>query len=362
MGGYKEHNLFDMLKRKSIIIKYIFVIALIFIITLSLIIQNAKEKETKDIVYTENSKVGYKVYLNENEFFEKDYLGENNQYIASLINYISANFNYELAADSEDIDYKYKYKILAEVNVADKANNNTLYSYSEELVEEKEYKANTSSKLKINEPVKIDYNKYNQIINRFLSSYDLDECVSKVDVNLYVDVLDNQNATEEKPAVTLSIPLTQKTMAIDIESNTVNGNDINVTTTIDNTNIFVTILLIILDIFLVFKLVRFIKDTKDQKSVYNMALRKIMSNYGSYIQKLNNELEFDGCQILEIKSFEDLLQIRETINKPILMTEKTSAMESYFFIPNGKDVYVYEFKVGNLRRKKGSRYKVEEEA
>ena len=91
-----------------------------------------------------------------------------------------------------------------------------------------------------------------------------------------------------------------------------------------------------------------------------MALRKIMSNYGSYIQKLNNELTFDDCQLLEIKSFEDLLQIRETINKPILMTEKASAMESYFFIPNGKDVYVYEFKAGNLRKRRGSRYKSKE--
>ena len=81
------------------------------------------------------------------------------------------------------------------------------------------------------------------------------------------------------------------------------------------------------------------------------------SGAASYIQKLNNEFDFEGHQILEIKSFEDLLQIKETLNKPILMTEKSLAMETYFFIPSEKNVYVYELKAGNLRKNnKGKRF------
>lgn len=363
MGGYKEHKLFDMLKRRSVIIKYIFFIVLIFIITASLIISAIAQRKTKDIVYTENSKLDYKVYLKENEFFKKDYLEENNQYIASLIDYISANFHYNLSSEDKDVAYKYTYKVTADVDVLDKKTKNPLFQYTENLLDEKECKGNTNTTLSINEPIRIDYNKYNDIVNRFLVSYDLTEVVPTVTVKLYVNLEDNESAKKaETPVASLTIPLTTKTMAIDMESNSVNGNDINVTATInDSKYIFLSVLLILIDIFLVCKLVRFIKDTKDQKSVYNMELRKIMSNYGSYIQKLNNELTFDDCQILEIKSFEDLLQIRETINKPILMTEKASAMETYFFIPNDKDVYVYEFKAGNLRKRRGTRYKEKEE-
>ena len=69
-----------------------------------------------------------------------------------------------------------------------------------------------------------------------------------------------------------------------------------------------------------------------------------MSNNGSYIQKLNNEYDFTNFQTLEIKSFENLLQVRETINKPILMIEKTSTMETYFFITSENNVYIYELK------------------
>jgi len=181
---------------------------------------------------------------------------------------------------------------------------------------------------------------------------------------MYVNLLDsiNESNQENTPAITMSIPLTTKTIAIDFESNLVNSKEINVCTKINSEKyLFVAIILFVLDIILIVKLIIFIKDTKDEKAVYNMRLRKIMSNYGSYIQKLNNEFVFGDYQILEIKSFEDLLQVRETINKPILMTEKTSAMETYFFIPSDNNVvYIYELKTGNLRRNKGKRYKVED--
>ena len=365
MGGYKEYKIFDMLKRKSIIIRYIFFIALIFIVTTMFIIKSTKEsKIQKDIVYIENSNLNYKVYLKENEFFDTRYLEEENQYIASLIDYIEANFRYELQASEKGLDYKYTYKIVAEVNVDDKTNHKSLYKFKEELIEQKEYEYNTKSKLIINEPIKVDYNRYNDIIKRFVDLYDLDNSNASVTINMYVNLLDDitiDNVKKNTPAISLTIPLTTETMSIDIGSNEIFENAVNVCKNINQGKyIYATIIFSILDVILIIKLIIFINDTKNEKSVYNMRLRKIMSNYGSYIQKLNNEYDFYGRQILEIKSFEDLLQIKETLNKPILMTEKTIAMETYFFIPSEDNVYIYELKAGNLRKNRGKRYKGDE--
>lgn len=363
MGGYKEVKIFDILKRKSIIIRYIVFITLVFIVTTMLIGQTTKEDETLDIVYTENSNIDYKVYLKENDFFEESYWGQDNQYIASLIDYIEVDFKYDLSASRPGVDCKYTYKIVAETNVKDKTNQKSLYKFSEDIIEEKQYEFNTSSTLKINEPIKVDYNRYNDIIKRFLNVYDLDNSNANVTINMYVNVVEDitsNNSEKNIPVMSLSIPLTTQTMAIDIESNSVNQNNINVCTKINQKKFaFGAIVLLIVDIILVTKLLIFIKDTKDEKAVYNMRLRKIMSNYGSYIQKLYNEYDFDKYQILEIKSFEDLLQVRETINKPILMTEKKLAKETYFFIPSENDIYVYELKAGNLRKSKGKRFKEE---
>lgn len=367
MGGYKEHNIFNMLKRKSIIIRYIFFIALIFIITSVLVVYITKSKENKSIAYVENSEVNYKVYLKDNDFFNKSYLEKDKQYISSLIKYIEANFKYELEAcnQEENIDYKYTYKVVAETRVEDKTNHNSLYDFSEDLIEEKEYSANTNQKVKIIEHIKIDYNRYNNLIKKFVDIYDLEGNVSTLTVSMYVNIKDDINQENSKnniPVVSLSVPLTTKTMAIDIESNEVNENNISVCKKTETEKyIFGAVILIAIDILLIVKLAIFIKDTKDEKAIYKMRLRKIMSNYGSYIQKLNNDFEFEGYQVLEIKSFEDLLQVRETINKPILMTEKISAMETFFFIPSEKNVYIYELKAGNLRKNKGKRFKEKEE-
>lgn len=362
MGGYKEYKIFDMLMRKSIIIKYIVFIILILTITITFFAKSTKEdKVTKDIVYIENSNLDYKVYLKDNEFFEKIYLDEDNQYIASLIDFIEAKFKYELEASEKGLDYKYQYKIVAEVNVEDKTNHKSLYKFEEDLIEQKEYSYNTNSKLVINEPIKVDYNRYNDIIKRFVDVYDLDNSNSSVTVNMYVNVLDDvkkDNVKNNTPSISLKIPLTTDTMAIDIESNEIFQNSVNVYKNINKgKSSYITIVFLIIDIILITKLIIFIKDTKDEKSVYNMRLRKIMSNYGSYIQKLNNEYDFEERQILEVKSFEDLLQIKETLNKPILMTEKKIVMETYFFIPNEDSTYVYELKTGNLRKNRGKRYK-----
>lgn len=365
MGGYKEHKIFDMLKRKSIIAKYIVFITLIFIIIVMLFTKKPKDdKTTKDIVYIENSKLDYKVYLKENDFFEKKYLEQENQYIASLIDFIEANFKYELEASEKGLDYKYKYKIVAEVNVEDKTNHKSLYKFEENLIELKEYEHNTKTKLTINESIKVDYNRYNDIIKRFVDIYDLDNSNASVIVNMYVDILDDittDNAKKNTPAISLTIPLTTDTMEIDIESNEIFENSGNICKNINQVKkIYIAIILLILDIILAIKLTIFMKDTKNEKAVYNMRLKKIMSNYGSYIQKLNNEYDFEKRQILEVKSFEDLLQIKEILNKPILMTEKKFVMETFFFIPNEDGVYVFELKAGNLRKNRAKRYKEKE--
>ena len=62
-----------------------------------------------------------------------------------------------------------------------------------DLIEEKEYSANTGSKVRINEPIKIDYNRYNDIINRFLDVYDLYNSNSTVTIKMFVNITQLQS-------------------------------------------------------------------------------------------------------------------------------------------------------------------------
>ena len=71
-------------------------------------------------------------------------------YIASLIDYINIDFNYELNF-SDDINYLYFYKIEADVNVLEKKNEkNNIYHKKIVLVDTKTFTDETNKELKIN--------------------------------------------------------------------------------------------------------------------------------------------------------------------------------------------------------------------
>lgn len=353
MGGYKKHKQFDMVKRKPIITSYSCIISIITMIVLGLFVASSY-KGAKDncINYTEKGNIDYKVYLQENEFFEKEYLKKENQYIASLIDYINAEFNYELESTKKDKDYKYMYRVESEINVSEKSTHNSIYTAKDELVPEKEGEFHGNSGLKINESLKIEYTKYNNLISRFVDVYDLDNSESSMTINMYVNILDEENTQNtEKPVMSLEIPLTTKTIAIDIVSNTLYDIEENVSQKFaKQKEVYIAIVLLIIDIILVIKLARFIYDTQNEKTIYRMKVRKILSNYGSYIQKINKEFDFEGYQSIELDSFERLLQIRDIKQEPILMLERKE--EAYFMLPTqSKLIYMFELNSGNTKKR-----------
>ena len=69
------------------------------------------------VTYKEDSDIDYKVYLKQNDFFEENYLDDNNRYIASLIDYINATFKYNILMEDKDVDFKYNYRIESNVEV-----------------------------------------------------------------------------------------------------------------------------------------------------------------------------------------------------------------------------------------------------
>ena len=84
------------------------------------------------INYQEDSNVNYSVCLKDNNFYESKCIERGNQYVASLIDYIPANFNYKLDLQS-GIEYSYNYRIIAEFNVTDGDNDKVLFTKNEVL-------------------------------------------------------------------------------------------------------------------------------------------------------------------------------------------------------------------------------------
>lgn len=347
MKNYKGNSNDIMLKRIKTIIAYIIMMIFIAIIIAILIIGNIISQKEEKIKFQETSDIDYKVNLKENEFFEDNYLKKDNQYIASLIDNIEANFYYDIDFLNQKEKYQYTYRIDAEVKVSEKLTHKELYSSKEVIVPETSGDANDI--LKIDKKVNIDYNKYNDLIQKFVNTYELDNSESTVSINMYVDILDDiVEKNKERPVSMLVIPLTHKTVAVEVIENVVKPAN----TGEDNNSIFlyIELLLGVLEIILLVKLIIYIKGTEDEESLYKMNLKKIIYNYGSCIQKISNNFDYTGYQSIEVKNFENLIQIREMVQAPILLLEREE--EAHFMLPTqNKIIYMYELNYGNKKER-----------
>ena len=309
------------------------------------------------INYNEKGTVEYKVFLKENEFFQKDYLKENNQYIASLINNITADFNYVLEI-TENVEYKYSYKINAEVDVKEKGTSNSLYTFEEELIKEKTDTVYNGETIVLTESLNIDYNRYNDLIKKFISVYDLDDIESTLNVVMYVTAQGNceektENADNES-TISLSIPLTTKTMAIDISSDLIDVSSFLACEEKSDLSILILFALLVTagaDLFVIYCLAKYVVSTRTAENIYEAELKKILNNYSSYIQKINNDFDLSGYQVLKVDTFTDMLEIRDTIQEPILMLENKTKNSTYFLIPSKtKILYSYGLKIDEIKK------------
>ena len=345
-------------RRRNVVI--LFVISIISACLISFIFFTIYYNENKNqyINYDENSKIDYKVFYKSNEFFNNNYLESNKQYIASLIDYVKANFNYKLSLAKAGVEYKYSYRIEAEVDVKEKGTSNSLYSNSEVIVDNTE-KITSSNEVIINENIDIDYNHYNDLIKKFVSIYDLDDTESMLNINMYVNVLGTceefEDDNEKASVMTLSIPLTTKTMAIDIGNNLIDTeNNIMLCKETNHFSFIFLLLGIIFAVSVVVLIVLTIKyeiKTRTAENIYEKELKKILNNYSSYIQKLSDDFEFKNYNLLKVDTFTDMLEIRDTIRQPILMKENDAKTGAYFVIPsNSKLLYIYRLKVSDIKK------------
>ena len=344
-------------KRKKSLLTYVGMIILFVGFSLLFFYTYVTLNKVKYVNYIENSDVDYKVYLKDNAFYDEKYREKDDQYVSDLIDYITASFRYRLELQKEEISYKYSYRIEANVVVKDKTTNKNLYTYDDTLITKVD-KVSNKPKTEINEDVNINYNKYNDLIKDFIRTYDIDNVNSTLSINLYVDVHNNcgEEKLEANESVTsIVIPLTNKTMDMDITNNIIDNED-NTIICSEPSKANILFLLcgivsLIIAVILVVRTVIYAETSKTAKTIYEKELKKILSNYSAYIQRVNGTFDISGYKSLRIDSFTDMLEIRDTINQPILMIENAKKTGVYFIIPSeNKILYTYGLKVVDIQK------------
>lgn len=340
-------------RKKWLMIQAI-IIAVVAIIVLGSTLTYYQLNKTFYISYTERSDIDYKVVLKPNEFYEESVLDKGQIYVASLIDSVTADLMYELNMETEDVDYEYSYGVEAQLLVADKSGV-AIFDPVYEIKPYATYKDTSDNKLTIKEKVTLDYDKYNAIANEFVTAFDLKDVVCTLVVRMNIEVngaCDEFSADSNNSYSTaLNIPLTEKTVNIEMTQSVPSGESkVLACSTAINKDIFkiTGIVAVIIDILLIITYVSFAYLTRNEDINYSIKIKKLLSNYRSYIQKLTNEFDTEGYQVLTVGSFNEMLSIRDTIQSPILMNENEDQTRSRFMIPtNTKILYMFEIKVDN---------------
>ncbi|MBQ7384607.1 MAG: hypothetical protein IJV72_07465 [Clostridia bacterium] len=309
--------------------------------------------KTYFVEYTEASDVDYKVQLKDNEFYDSEYLGRDQAYVASLIDDVIATFKYELNTDTEGANYEYSYNMEAQLEIIDDRSGEALFKPTYVIKEEQRFTHNTDVPLRINEIAVLDYQHYNDLANKFIETYDLNDTTSALIVRIKVKVYSSNasfnNATVNEHIVALNIPLTEKAVNIEMTASVPTS---QVKTIVCDGSagkeVFKVgaVILGVFDALAILFMVAFIYLTKNSDITYENKVKKILSAYKSHIQRITNPFDSTGYQVLYVDSFDALLEIRETLQEPILMYENEDKTCAEFMIPTkAKLLYLYVIKV-----------------
>ena len=340
-------------KRKKVI--YIIAAVVLVLSMLTAVFSLIFVEKNKDtfVYYHEDGSALYHAYLNDNEYYEEDRLNGSHAYVSSLIHHMDASFTYRLQMDADDVTYKYQYRVDARLVINDKATNAAIYNPVETILGPTSDTYSGKSFM-INPTVEIDYVHYNDKAKAFIEKYKLTNVSAHLDVTMYVDVVGMSESFAEdgggQYTVQVRIPLNQNTLKPQVTSTIPVGQQKVLANPIGNFVVFKILAIVfgVLDGAAIAALVIYILKTRDAHIDYTRKVQKLVNNYKSFIQKINNEFDTTGYQILSVDTFNEMLEIRDTLQLPILMHENADKTRTVFMIPtNTSLLYTFDIKVEN---------------
>lgn len=338
--GYYSRLIFNVILFLSLVVtSYIF-------INKSIVIQ-----EAKNVSYEEHGNTDYKVFLKDNIYYEDKYLDKNMSYIANLIDYISVDYNYKFKADTL-FDGEYSYKIRADLEILNAENKTLFFTKKYDLIKEKTFTIENQNEYNIVENIKIDYDHYNSLANGFKSSYGVD---TESNLIVYLDLYRNidQNSINNpningKGTIKLTIPLSEK--AINIKMDSMEINNKNVITSLDDyylediKYLIIGIISLIVSLYLFIKIVKRLSRLSISPTDYDKTLKKILNQYDRLIVTTSSMPNLEKNNIIKLKEFVELLDAKDNLHKPIFFIEVTPHQKAYFFIQDDDKIILFTLK------------------
>lgn len=339
----------------------LFIIAIILTAGVLLIYKGfylAPTEENKSILYNNHisQNVDYVVNLNKNSFIQESSLGKNNTYIADLIKNIDLHLIYQFSSQ-EKHKYHYSYDIQADINgsytIKVGEEQSQVWEKKSTLVPTKSYEKE-SNEVVINEKFTVDFRKYDNEVSEFRKQLNL-PITADLNIIVNVEVKDEEEKINNKQQLRLIVPL--NTQAFKITEDYKNEIDVPVFKDIDykvkihSKNLITGIIVIICAIFIFIIFFKEIFNLPIQ-TAYKIQLNKILKSYGDIIIELASSVDFKDFKVVEVKNFNEMLDLEEELHVPINFFEVEEYYEGIFYIIQNDMAYCYRLSNEELEKEK----------
>ena len=314
------------------------VIALVSLFKIISFISTNKE------VFSENSISNYAVCLNDSDYYNNSCLEEDMEYLSAITNNITYTYTYNALYD-EPIKKDYKYIVDGELKIYSQDNTEqVLYKKGYKFNKEKEY-TNTGNVFTISDSVSIPYNEIYSLVVDYNNKYSI---ISNAILTINFRVND-------KVASSLQIPVGKQTFTVekkDIQNQKTVDRKLKETLTKDLIINFVSLIISVL-IFIIcsIRLVLFLRKYSVKSNRYRNEVDNILKNYDRIIVEVNDVSGIlEGKKIITINDFIELVDLRDTLDKPILHL-KVNEIKNAFYVEDVDKVYEYIIKESQFENK-----------
>ncbi len=338
-------------KTKNLIRNFCISTVILFVGIIMIFKSFVVEKEVKNFLYSYNlfQNVNYTVQLKENNLFTTQELGMDRAYVTDLVDKIKMDFSYSLNGTKSG-HIKYRYQIVADTKMSyssnDDVNGKMIWDNQEFLLDPKEVEVNQTN-YNINESVELNFAEYNNKIADFAKLYRV-PVDAQLEVKLIIISESNiegiPDTVNEYSVMNVKMNLNESVFTVDKNfkpTDTKSIVDIKEQKKHVNKPLFIAgIILVVAAIMIMLDAIR--KSIKfSHKSDYAIALNRILKNYGDIVAEIVSPIEIDNLNIIEVKNFDQLLDIEEEVRMPILFYEIVEGESGEFIIICDNMAYRY---------------------
>ena len=320
-----------------------------FIVSGLFMYQAMNYTDIEDVVYNEISTINYSACYIDNDYYHGECLGEDMQYISTLTKNVPVIFNYNLTYSS-DVNYDIEYYVLGKTIIYDRDDATKILFRDDKILVERNSVKGTSSNARITTKVDVPFKERNDYVNGYKSKYALNALAS-YEVVLYAD-----DGTGSKEVASVTVPLSTQTFNISEETVLKENQSISMQKVgLDSINTVFGILGVVFlvgGVIVLIKLITLVyKAVNGTTTAYEKKLNQILTEYDRVIVISRSEYNIDpNKQFIKVDSFYELLDARDTLEKPIIY-EKVNSVKSFFYVEDDDKIYRFVMKESDFEKK-----------